>query len=152
MDFFGIGLQEIFFIVIILLLVFGPRDLARHSREFGRWLNRLVRSDQYRAIQTTARELRGLPERLMREAQLEDLQKLPDEVSGAARSIRQETQAALDAWQPERKASEPPPTIAPPRPTPPRSAPPADGGRFDAWLKDLPPEPAPESDPPGDPA
>jgi sec-independent protein translocase protein TatB len=75
MDFFGIGIPEIIFIVLIALIILGPRDMIKAGRSIGRFLNKLVRSPTWSAIQQTSREIRTLPNRLMREAGLEDIEK-----------------------------------------------------------------------------
>ncbi|HSK89514.1 MAG TPA: hypothetical protein VK880_14220 [Anaerolineales bacterium] len=71
MEILGIGLQEIVFILIIALIVLGPRDMQKAGRTIGRWLNQLVRSDFWKVFQKTSVELRNLPRNLMREANTE---------------------------------------------------------------------------------
>jgi sec-independent protein translocase protein TatB len=79
MEFLGIGPLELFFIVLIALIVLGPKDMVKAGRTIGRFLRTLVTSPTWRSIQQTSRELRYLPNRLMREAGLEDLkQNLPE--------------------------------------------------------------------------
>ena len=75
MEFLGIGPMELMFILLLILLVFGPKDIARMARSFGHFLNRLYKSENYKIIQRTSEEIRNLPNRLAREAQLEELQK-----------------------------------------------------------------------------
>ena len=71
MEILGIGAPELIFIIIIALIVLGPKDLQKTGRTIGRWLNRLVRSDGWKAFQQTSREIRNLPTNLMREANME---------------------------------------------------------------------------------
>jgi sec-independent protein translocase protein TatB len=71
MEIFGIGASELIFILIIALIVLGPKDMEKAGRTIGRWLNRLVRSDSWRVFQRTSAELRNLPRNLMREANAE---------------------------------------------------------------------------------
>ena len=75
MNLFGIGIPEILFILFLALLLFGPKDLEKTGRILGRGLNKVVRSDIWRTIQQTSREIRTLPNRLMRETGLDELQK-----------------------------------------------------------------------------
>ena len=75
MNVFGIGLPEILFILFLSLLIFGPKDLQKTGRTIGRALNKLVRSENWRAIQQTTRELKNLPNRLMRESGVEEIKK-----------------------------------------------------------------------------
>jgi sec-independent protein translocase protein TatB len=75
MNVFGIGPLEIVFLVIIALIVLGPKDLVKAGRTIGRVLRQVVMSENWRAIQQASREMRNLPNRLMREAGLEDMSK-----------------------------------------------------------------------------
>lgn len=71
MEILGIGPQELIFVIIIALIVLGPRDMQKAGRTIGQWLNRLVSSDGWKAFQQTSKELRNLPSTLMREANVE---------------------------------------------------------------------------------
>jgi sec-independent protein translocase protein TatB len=75
MELFGVGPLELVLIIILVLIVFGPRDLEKTGRTIGQWLYKLVRSDGWRTMQQTGRELKNLPNRLMREAGMEDMQR-----------------------------------------------------------------------------
>jgi sec-independent protein translocase protein TatB len=76
MEFLGIGPSELLFIIIIALIVLGPRDMQKAGRTIGRWLRRVVTSDGWKIFQQTSREIQTLPNRLMREAALEELQEV----------------------------------------------------------------------------
>ncbi|MFN2177668.1 MAG: twin-arginine translocase TatA/TatE family subunit [Anaerolineales bacterium] len=79
MDILGVGPLEIVFILIIALIVLGPRDMAKAGRTIGRSLRKIVTSPSWQAVQQTSREIRNLPNRLIREAGLEDMKNhLPD--------------------------------------------------------------------------
>lgn len=71
MEILGIGPSELLFIIIIALIVLGPKDMQKAGKTVGRWLNNLVRSDGWKAFQQTSREIRTLPTKLMREANME---------------------------------------------------------------------------------
>jgi sec-independent protein translocase protein TatB len=71
MDIFGIGAPELAFIILIALIVLGPKDMQKAGRTIGRWLNQLVRSDSWKVFQRTSTEIRNLPRNLMREANME---------------------------------------------------------------------------------
>lgn len=71
MEILGIGWQELIFIVVIALIVLGPKDMQKAGRSIGRWLNQLVQSDNWKVFQKTSSELRNLPRNLMREANME---------------------------------------------------------------------------------
>lgn len=71
MEILGIGPSELLFIIIIALIVLGPREMQKAGKTVGRWLNSLVKSDGWKAFQQTSREIRSLPTKLMREANME---------------------------------------------------------------------------------
>lgn len=75
MDIFGIGPTELAFIILIALILLGPKEMEKTGRTLGRFLRDLTRSEGWRAFRDTSREVRNLPNRLMREANFEDMQK-----------------------------------------------------------------------------
>jgi len=126
MDIFGIGPLEFLLILLVALIIFGPNDMAKAGRSFGRFLRRLVISDEWRIIARSAREFRHLPDRLMREAGVEDLKdEFPDlrrdaDLDGLNEDLS-EWQREVSGWTKEANnpdgellGGETPPTIAPP--------------------------------------
>lgn len=71
MEILGIGASELVFILLIAIIVLGPKDMQKAGRTIGRWLNQLVQSDSWKIFQRTSTELRNLPRNLMREANME---------------------------------------------------------------------------------
>jgi sec-independent protein translocase protein TatB len=71
MEILGIGASELVFILIIALIVLGPKDMQKAGKTVGRWLNQLIRSDGWKVFQRTSSELRNLPRNLMRDANME---------------------------------------------------------------------------------
>ena len=72
MDFLGVGPLEIVFILIIALIIFGPKDIVRAGKTVGSFLRKVVTSDGWRAFQQASKGMRDLPTTLMREAGLEE--------------------------------------------------------------------------------
>jgi len=72
MDFLGVGPLELFFIFIIALIVLGPKDMVKTGKMIGSLLRKIVKSPTWNAVQQTSRDLRYLPNKLMREAGLEE--------------------------------------------------------------------------------
>jgi hypothetical protein len=54
--------------------------MQKTGRTVGRWLNQLIRSDGWKALQRASREIRNLPTNLMREANMEELQDLSKDI------------------------------------------------------------------------
>ena len=74
MDILGIGPLELFFIIVIALIVLGPKDMVKAGRSIGRTMRKVVTSENWRTIQQASHEIRNIPTRLMREAGVEDVQ------------------------------------------------------------------------------
>ncbi len=72
MEFLGVGPLEFGFFLLIALILFGPNDMAKAGRTIGRFLRRVVTSEEWRAFNEGLRELRQLPANLMREAGLDE--------------------------------------------------------------------------------
>ncbi|HWQ84882.1 MAG TPA: twin-arginine translocase TatA/TatE family subunit, partial [Anaerolineales bacterium] len=78
MDILGIGPLELVFVLLIALIVLGPNDMVKAGRTLGRFLRKLVTSPGWQMVQQTSKDLRYLPNKLMREAGLEELkEKMP---------------------------------------------------------------------------
>jgi sec-independent protein translocase protein TatB len=119
MDIFGIGWLELVFILIIAMIVVGPRDLGKVGRQIGRFLNRMYKSDGWRMLNETSRTIRTLPNRLAREAALEELDAVRDSIKDAGKMIRGDLRALnepLDAWTPPGPHKEEPKEVPPANP------------------------------------
>lgn len=95
MDILGIGPTELAFIILIALIFLGPKDMKKTGRNIGRFLRDLTSSEGWRAFRDTSRELRNLPNRLIREANIEELQK---DVGRIGKEIVESTN--IDGYQP----------------------------------------------------
>lgn len=75
MDILGVGPMELVLVLILALLIFGPEDLVSAGRKMGRFFNKIVKSETWMAVRSISREMRNLPNKLAREAELEELSK-----------------------------------------------------------------------------
>jgi Sec-independent protein translocase protein TatA len=73
MNLFGIGPLELLLILLLALIIFGPNEIQKTGKTIGKTLNKLVRSEGWRTINQTSKELKNLPNRLMRESGLDEL-------------------------------------------------------------------------------
>ena len=116
MNIFGVGPLEIFFIVLIALIVLGPKDMVKAGRTIGKLLRKVVTSENWGTIQQASQEIKSLPNRLIREAGIDEIQEdlkknLTIEESThpkAKASPSQSSSQDLSDW------TSPPNTIAPP--------------------------------------
>ena len=120
MEILGIGASEFLFIVIIAIIVLGPKDMQKAGKTIGRWLNRLIHSDGWKVFQKTSAEIRNLPTNLMREANLDmratekDILKAMDFKLNAPASTPSRKPSPLN----ETGNSIEPPTVKSPEPDP----------------------------------
>jgi sec-independent protein translocase protein TatB len=75
MDFLGIGPLELIFVILIALIIFGPKDMIKAGKTAGKYLRRLVKSPGWQTFQQASKEMRNLPTKLMREAGMDELEK-----------------------------------------------------------------------------
>jgi sec-independent protein translocase protein TatB len=79
MQLFGIGPLEFFLILIIAVIVLGPKGMVSAAREAGKLIRKITRSPLWREIMETSNEIREMPGKIVREAgiekDLEDLRK-----------------------------------------------------------------------------
>lgn len=87
MDILGIGPLELFFIILIALIVLGPKDMVKAGRTLGKFMRTVVTSPNWKMLQQASREIRGLPNRLMREAGMEEFQKGVPNSASISRSL-----------------------------------------------------------------
>jgi len=80
MEILGIGLPELGFIILIALIVLGPKDMVAAGRTLGKSLRKLVTSPTWKAVRTAGQELQQVPTRLMREAGLDELQDIKEDI------------------------------------------------------------------------
>lgn len=97
MKFFNIGALEFLFILLLALIVLGPRKAVKTAGEIGRWLKEFLSSPFWKDLQATSKEIQDLPKKIMDEA---EIQKTIDELdfSEAARQrgIGQEKSEAVE--------------------------------------------------------
>jgi len=115
MDILGIGPLELLFIVIIALIVLGPKDMAKAGRSIGRFLRTMMMSETWQVVRQASNEIRGLPNRLMREAGVEEFKDGVPSMNSLKKDLGfQDIQQDLnDSVSDLSDWTTPPPTIAP---------------------------------------
>jgi len=112
MEFLGVGPSELIFIILIAIIILGPKDMQKAGRTIGRFLNQLIRSDSWKIFQQTSNELRNLPRNLMREANMEmmeaekDLRRVIDPRSGPPTTRSSSSQGVASSNESENSSSE----------------------------------------------
>lgn len=130
MELFGIGPTELIFILLLALIIFGPKDLEKAGKTIGRSLYKFINSETWRTLTRTSQKIKTLPNDLISQAQQEIMQEKVD--SGAHKS---------EEWKSDPRSQ---PAATPPAPVnPPPSGP--DAGS-DAPPSILPPSSTPPSE------
>jgi Sec-independent protein translocase protein TatA len=78
MEILGIGPLEFLFIILLALIVLGPKDLQKTGKSIGKGLTKIVKSDAWKNVRDASEKMRSLPNELMREAGVEDIKKSLD--------------------------------------------------------------------------
>ncbi len=97
MDILGIGLPEIFFVVILALILLGPKDMVKAGRTIGRTLRSFIMSPTWQAMRTTGKEIQQIPTKLMREAGLEEMQAELQGIKGDVQSATKDSLAQIQS-------------------------------------------------------
>jgi Sec-independent protein translocase protein TatA len=75
MEIFGIGPLEFLLIMLLALIILGPKDMQRIGKNIGQGLNKLVKSETWKTVRQASEKMKTLPNDLMRDAELEELKK-----------------------------------------------------------------------------
>lgn len=90
---FNIGPLEFILILVIMFILLGPEGMIKTARQIGTWIRQAVRSPMWTEIMGYSREIRELPQKIVKESGLdEDLK----EIQAAASEATRETQASLN--------------------------------------------------------
>ncbi len=103
MEILGIGPLELLFIILLALIILGPKDLEKTGKSLGRGLYKLVKSDIWKTAREASEKVRSLPNELMREAGIEDIKQSLD--SGVIQPIKN-TRKSLESWASESQVAE----------------------------------------------
>lgn len=110
MDILGIGPLELVFILLIALIIFGPSDMVKAGRTAGKFLRKIVTSEGWQTFQKASRDIRRLPNQLMRDAGLEEIDQEMRQIGSFSKDNQlletnaemqaemKEIQAGLSAW------------------------------------------------------
>lgn len=99
MDILGIGPLELGLILLIVFMVVGPKDLAATGKKIGRFLSTVRKSEFWKGVSQITKEVRTLPTTLMREAELEELQKEIKEDANAIKNLSKEFEVDVPEWR-----------------------------------------------------
>jgi Sec-independent protein translocase protein TatA len=101
MDIFGIGPLEIIMILVIILIIVGPKEMVKMSSTIGKFIRQLMVSPTWRVVQETSRQLRNLPTTLARQAGIEELEKMQSELKEVSEALPKPEDLGLElgSWE-----------------------------------------------------
>jgi len=88
MQILGIGPLEFLLILVVMILVLGPKGMLQAARESGKLIRKVVRSPIWREIVGTSHEIRDLPNKIIKEAGIE----------AEMEELRRSTQSGLNTY------------------------------------------------------
>jgi Sec-independent protein translocase protein TatA len=99
MEILGIGPMELLLILLLALIIVGPKDMQKIGKNIGQGLNKFVKSDTWKTVRQASEKMKTLPTELMREAELDELRK-------TFKDSLEETNRIAPPAPPEEKPSE----------------------------------------------
>jgi sec-independent protein translocase protein TatB len=119
MNILGVGPLEFVLVLVIMLLVLGPRDMVATGQKIGKWIRKLITSPTWTSIMNTSREIREIPTKLVRDAGIDEsiaeLKKSAQEISQISQKI--EGDLLETGRLAEKEISAIPPSLQPTSPT-----------------------------------
>lgn len=110
MEIFNIGILELLFILVLMLILLGPEGMAKTARGLARWVRRFTHSPLWNDMVKAQRDIQELPTKLVRDAGIEEfqqeIQKINQNVKEDLNTIRKPVPMDLPA--PVVKQVEPP--------------------------------------------
>ncbi len=68
----GIGVSEIIFILILMVIILGPKKMVEGARDLGKTIRKVTHSQFWKDAMQTSREIRDIPRKIIDEAGIED--------------------------------------------------------------------------------
>ncbi|GAP12322.1 Sec-independent protein secretion pathway component [Longilinea arvoryzae] len=95
MDFLGIGLPELGLILVIVLIVLGPKDMVNTARRLARTIRLLTQSEFWRTTREAWKMAQELPNELLRESGLEETREELNKMGKDLNQWKREVDATL---------------------------------------------------------
>lgn len=72
MEILGVGPLEFGLILVLMFVLLGPGGMVRVGQQIGSFLRGIVRSDTWRAVVSSSKEIRQAQEKFMKESGIQD--------------------------------------------------------------------------------
>jgi Sec-independent protein translocase protein TatA len=70
MEIFGIGFPELLFIFVIALIVLGPRNMVKTSRQVSDGINKIITSNTWKSVIKSTQEIRDMQDKIIQDTGL----------------------------------------------------------------------------------
>ena len=72
MKIFNFGIQELFVLLVLMIIVLGPERMLDAARNLGRTIYKITHSEVWASIWQTSREIRQMPKSIVEETGLQE--------------------------------------------------------------------------------
>ena len=84
MRIFNVGIREVILLLVIMLILFGPRQMQENARNLAKWIRKLVRSDTWRTFLGLVDDVNTIKDQVIRESGIKEVQ---DSLRGVNRQL-----------------------------------------------------------------
>ena len=84
MRFFNIGIREVILLLVIMLILFGPKQMQENARNLARGIRKFVRSDTWRTFLGLVDDVNTIKDEVIRESGIKEVQ---DSLRGVNRQL-----------------------------------------------------------------
>ena len=99
---FNVGIREVILLLVILLILFGPRQMQENARNLAKGIRKFVRSDTWRTFLGLVGDVNTIKDEVIRESGIQDIQ---DSLRGVNRSLN-DIDKDLRSYDPQAKSPE----------------------------------------------
>lgn len=71
MKIFNIGPLELVFLLVVALIILGPKDMVKAGAQLGKFVRKVIKSPIWRSIVSTSNEIRDIPRKIVTDTGLE---------------------------------------------------------------------------------
>lgn len=84
MRIFNIGIREVLLLLVIMLILFGPKQMQENARKFAQTIRRIVRSDTWRMFLGMYDDVNAIKDEVIRESGIREVR---DSLRGVNREL-----------------------------------------------------------------
>lgn len=86
MRIFNVGVREVILLLVIMLILFGPRQMQENARNLAKGIRKLVRSDTWRTFLGLVDDVNTIKDQVIRESGIQEVQ---DSLRGVNRQLHE---------------------------------------------------------------